>query len=253
MIPPLEVLHEITSRIRSAKKFSFARFNDGEIGAILGVFNEISRGDETVSREMKTVLRRSLSTASGEIVVGLPCSTCYPRFAKAAKRLVPQDVRTCLATSIQNETFATAQNEIVKSLAESHSPNIVWFGSYRQNIGNVEALIQRSVKHYPLPAQQAFDEAMATWGRTRSMLSQGNAILLLSCGPAARAIAVDAARRRENIVAIDIGSLFDPITQDISHRYHLKPSPVCHECRGPIQPNQKPKASLLHRLVRHSK
>jgi hypothetical protein len=238
MMEPKQVLEEIVAHIKDPKTFAFARFNDGEIGAITRTLAVISRGDQVVTPRMRSKLKRSLRKAGQDAIVGIPCRTCYPELRHFAENVVGVSSRICLATSIQNKLFRESQSKILKALSDSSATAIHWIGSEKHDVSAIATAVGREVKHFAVPHVNAFAASIRLWNRHRATLQREGSVCLLSCGPASRIIALQAARTNSGVVALDIGSLFDPLTRRVFHSYHEDPSSCCTECHGPKQPDR---------------
>jgi len=230
-----KLFRDLTGRLERESPFGFARFNDGEMGAILGDLTVISRGQQKVAPSMRDELRESLQTQDPRVVIGIPCPVCYPTYSRAATRMVTGATTLGPATALQNQAHSAAASAIIGTLrAQPHRP-IHWLGSAAHDLSAIETAVGRNVHHWKVPDTDAFELSLAECDRLILSVEAG-AVVLLSCGPASRVAAVRILAAKEAVTAIDIGSLFDPLTRGIRHGYHSATSAyVCTACEGPTK------------------
>jgi hypothetical protein len=226
----IDMIHMLEERTT----FSFARFNDGEVGAITGEMSEISRGQQDVSPSVSRELRKALESAPSASLVGIPCPLCYPKLHRAALALTSESARVGPATALQNGTHRVSAHALTSVLREQPDRELHWVGSEAHRLEPLESRLGRPITHWKVPDEQAFEAALTLGEELIDGLSK-EAVVLLSCGPASRVLTIRIARSESGATALDVGSLFDPITREVTHGYHRTAGRLtCPACRGSV-------------------
>jgi hypothetical protein len=212
----------ITNHIINSSPFAFSRFNDGEIKAIAheeGVV--VARGKQIVSSSLKKALIESLSFEQDNYLVGIPCSSCWPKMHKFALKYPREKSLNCMA--LQNRNYSKFLEFSKKELLNKKN---IWIGGDTQ-----------SPKNLPFPV---FDyklvEGCNSWRYYKELFSfcihcPQSSIILISLGPTARVLCQKVFQKRPDLTLIDVGTLFSPYTEDIKYAYHHNDGrPKCKEC-----------------------
>lgn len=243
----LRLLESMAADLARQKPFGFARFNDGEMGAITSRAAVIAREHQQVTANVTRALRESLSQPSEGVIIGIPCPACWPEEYLAARAMVPSNSRQAPATALQNALHRVTQHWLLGTLADQSDRDVHWIGSSNHDLRPLRELLGRTVHHAQVPDREGFDETLTVVEALIPRLSQGD-VVLLSCGPASRVGVMSIMRRVEGVTALDVGSLFDPWTRGIRLPYHDDPDlRQCPACAGPVR--TKRWTSVHERLV----
>lgn len=187
-------MNTILHRIEQNQRISFARFNDGEIGAILGDLSDTSRGKQHVTPQLVKRLSEALKYRDKDYFIGIPCPECYPNYYKFTKRELGDYENQILAVSISNSHYNTFKSELLELLKDKNVAiiaekrfylplnNVHFYFAERENADNdVDKLINSMGEHD---------------------------YYILTIGAASRYLAMKLHQKGEN--ALDLGSIFDP-------------------------------------------
>lgn len=214
--------------------FGLVRYGDGEMMAIRGRALRVARDEQRVSPQLASALRAGLEKPAPGVVVGIPCPACWPEDHVAARRLVPAGHQLVPATALQNTAHILATQTILGVLRAQKDRQVAWVGAASHNLSQIEGLLGRMVMHVPVPERDAFDAAIQQFDEISDGLARA-AVVFLSCGPASRHGVNVLRAASPHVTAIDIGTLFDPMTRGIRHSYHREDGRlVCPACSGPV-------------------
>lgn len=206
--------------------FAFARFNDGEMGAITKRMSTISRGDQLVTDELSDSLRNALQYEQLNYWKGLPCSLCYPQLASSATQFVGDSRYICQATLLTNRHFKTWLTLLPATLKRK---TLVYVHGKSHNIENVAHQFDlRFNSNLCVPDNNAWG-AINKLKEFHQSLHTG-AMVLLCCGPISRVLIPHWFKQRPDCTFLDMGSWFDPWARNVRYRYHLDKVPPCAEC-----------------------
>jgi hypothetical protein len=224
----MQHIDHILDKLRTETPFAFARFNDGEMGGIHEVGSRAARGDQVVSLSLQQALRSALEMEQEQYWIGVPCSICFPKFRKLADEIIRSDrPYVTHATLFVNRNYEKVKQDFPGIL---QNREIIWVsGADQKTQGLIDAGICSNIsQHIKVPCKNAW----GAYEETYPLLSEipPGAVVALSCGPLSRVLAAQWWAQRQDITLLDIGSLFDPQTRGVRHRFHVGQLPPCEEC-----------------------
>lgn len=259
---PMDVFHEdylkVVTRIQSGGPFSFARFNDGEMTAIVlgrrvarGEMPSshtfaVARGAQEITAALGQDLEAALASYAPDLVLGVCCPVCYPDHYGEAEGL--RDKRTPVVNTnvLQNGTWRLTRAILAAVLAKEDRRPFLWVGGGDQRPEGIEQALGRRPVMVTVPASNAYSAADEIVDAVLGSPSGG--LVCLSCGPVSRIAAVRAALEGVDATVLDVGSLLDPYTIGVHREYHFYEGARCPVCAGPPIIRYEP--SLVDRTVR---
>lgn len=219
----MDKIDTLLQMTRDGVPWALARFNDGEMSAIVKRTGTISRGAQEVTEGLADALEAALKYRADNYWLGLPCRTCWPKHRQMAETYIDgfYPFRTS-AVVLTNRNHQRWQEEFPKALG---SRRVVWVGGAEQ--ANFPFPLEEFIA---IPARNAFTPWDDNWRKIAMSLDEG-AMVLCSCGPLGRMIAHRWFELRPDLTVIDVGSIYDPITLDRkTARLHQGKLPPCKEC-----------------------
>jgi len=193
--------------------FAIARFNDGEMGAILKNMTIISRGDQPINNELSKKLKKALTHKQHNYFVGLPHKQKYPKYYHIAKNMVGDYKYLTSSVIFHVDNWIPAIKQITKH-AQSFNP-ITWVGNENHNLSNIPINITTHIK---VNAQNAWDSYI----KVRDYEPKDKELILISAGPLGRVLTKEWFQRNPRCFILEIGSIFDPWTRNVQHQYQMK-------------------------------
>ena len=186
----------ILEKLDRGEQVSVARFNDGEVGALLGDLQTTSRGEQQVNNKLNEGLLKALMYESPSYYIGFPCPECYPVYHNFTKQKLGNYERQILATFATNHNYLNFLVQLEEVLEEKDwllvSDKDIEFGGHHS--------------HVNCPETNAMDSAKEILNKC---LSSGEDIIVLTCGAASRYLAMKLDKVGKS--ALDLGSIFDPL------------------------------------------
>jgi hypothetical protein len=185
-----------------SEPFAFARFNDGEMGAITGRMKIVSRGTQDVTPKLRDKLYDAISYEADDYIKGHPCPECYHQH--------------------YNSFFEMSWNQN-SPLAVCLVNNGHWkkFADLLPKFGECVKL-----KYYT--GKNAFDQYDDVKDDYKEF--EAGDIVLISGGPMSRILVCEWWQKRQDCTFIDIGSTIDPIVNGNHYRAHSGTLPHCSVC-----------------------
>jgi len=203
--------------------FAFARFNDGEMAAILKDGRPISRGAQDYNPEMGDILRQALSDDIPGYYKGMPCAICFLKHFEAAYDISGVSDCHVPATALcNNGNFY----RVFDVLSKNGGNDYFWIGGDDQNELRLPFHFGKCLK---ISSKNCFENDYKVLKSLWKDLNTGDTVLI-SGGPLSRILAWWYFKNRQDITCIDIGSLFDPFTKGVKYRYHENKLPYCSSC-----------------------
>jgi len=186
------ILHKLYKR----EQVSVARFNDGEIGALIGDLKKTSRGEQEVDNTLVSGLLKALTYDACGYYKGFPCPSCYPYYYEYFADRCTGYERKILSTFATNHNYWNFLQELDTILTKRDwclvSDKDVNFGGFHY--------------HIQCPSENAMSHAE---GIITECLETDAEVFVLTCGAASRYIAMELHKEKKS--ALDLGSIFDPI------------------------------------------
>ncbi|MCB2170952.1 MAG: hypothetical protein KQI78_25110 [Deltaproteobacteria bacterium] len=202
--------------LRKKTPFAYARFNDGEMIAIVNRRGIIARGDQVITPQLADGLTLSLLHEQENYWKGLICGSCFPDLHPMALKLVGNYPYLLSAVALVNRNWRTFILECPKYLQDR---NIVWIGGEDQNTDNLSACPGIKIqKAFRFKNKNTWD----CYGDLKDLASEFHEgdLVFISLGPVSRILAQQWFSLLPRTTFIDIGSVFDPFTRDVWHPYH---------------------------------
>ncbi|MDC3250366.1 GT-D fold domain-containing glycosyltransferase [bacterium] len=214
------------NNLKNNINFSFARFNDGEVGGIMNPNFTASRGAQFINETLSQKLKEGLKFQKNNYWIGIPCPICYPEMNKVANDLVGDYPYKTLAVDLINKNYQRFLQEGVPLLIQKP---IYWIGSEDQDLSQLVNVGFNIKQQYKLPTKNAFSE----YNTVKNLYTKfkDDCVVILSLGPLERVLAKEWFEKKDTLTYLGLGSMFDPWTRGIQHGYHkqtLKPCRVCN-------------------------
>ena len=231
---PWEAQHvnDLFDLLKNKIPFGFAKYNDGEMCAIKNSKSGcISRGFQDVTPELGSKLREGLLWKQENWYPGIPCHVCRKDLYDFALSILPSDniknIR-CAVSFINANTTRTV--EAFQKLLPSR--NVVLVAS-EQTIAGIDKLAEFGIKpykHVSTPHKNSWD----AYENVRECYKECNDgdVVLFATGPLGRVLAHEWFKNRPTLTCIEVGSLYDPVTQNKSYMYHASLYQTCIGCNA---------------------
>lgn len=208
----------LLTNLKVNRPFAFARFNDGEMMGIDTVGSVVARGDQIVDESLHKALKEAIQYEQPQYYVGMPCSNCFPRYAKLAKQLVKQSEQWQLnAVAMTNRNWVKFVVEFPKVV---NNNKIIWISGNDQNLEFLKNKQELNIiKQLKIPSKNSwnyYDEVKKYYEN----IKDDHDIVIVSLGPAARVFVREMFEKYPEKTYIDIGSTFDPFTRNVWHNCH---------------------------------
>ena len=206
--------------------FAFARFNDGEMNAIIGR-GPIARNTQRHSRELQVKLIEALDDVRKGFYKGAPCSACFTRqYTEFANRC--RDDRLAVpATLFCNAGRWKPTIELFDQFFRYR--RVLWVAGADQDLDNLG--YTNPLYAIRVPDRDAFEKGRpAIQKLKRANEVPSGTLVILTCGPLGRVIAHRVWSHRQDLTLLDVGSLFDPITRGVTHSCHKGTLARCEVC-----------------------
>ena len=195
--------------------FGFARFNDGEMMGIDHVGAKVARGDQIVNESLHLALKEAIQYQQENYFVGMPCSSCFPKYSKLAQKLVKQPKSYQLnAVAMTNRNWVKFVVDFPKVVGDK---SIIWISGDDQNLDFLTKTMGLNIeKHFLFPRKNSWKD----YNQVRDLNITTGDIIIISLGPAARVYVREMFEKYPDKTFIDIGSTFDPFTRNVWHNCH---------------------------------
>lgn len=225
-------MHHIDTLLRLTREripWALARFNDGEMSAIVNRKGEISRGAQIVTSKLADALESALKYRRRNYWIGLPCGKCFRKHRQeAAKRCNPKWYpQTTHAVVLTNRNHKRWQEEFPDALGDR---TVQWVGSTDQCLIGLPFKASMFAALSPSNAYEYWVDHAGPPEDWMECVDKG-AVVMTSCGPLGRVLAHRWFNARPDLTIIDVGSIYDPITLGRkTARIHKGTLPICGEC-----------------------
>jgi len=221
----MEKVYEILDKLKRQEPVALARFNDGEMSAIMNPAGTVTvaRGDQFVGLDLRHRLLAALTHEQENYYKGIPCKNCYPKFHQQAKQLVGDYKYLTYAVVNTNRNWQYFRDNLGDAIGDRR---VIWVSGQDQNVNALKNFGIEVDKHIKLPTKNAFSR----YEEIRDMRFIKGDVVLLSCGPIGRVLVWNWFMENPQTNFLEIGSTFDPYTRDVWHRCHLGTLPKCEEC-----------------------
>jgi len=211
---------ELSSLLEKREAFCFIKINDGEMKSILDSNDSISRGAQTANKELGKHLTKALNHFQERYYVGIPCQTCYPDFHKICKTI--RNGQDYYANLFINSNFEKSFNLFSKLFVDRR---IVFVCSENADISSLPFSPYIILK---TPNSNSWDAY--TQYKNGYTMCNDNDIVLFCCGPLGRVLACKWFKNNPTLTCIELGSFYDPWTQNKAYMYHTSILPYCKTC-----------------------
>lgn len=221
----MEKVDEILNKLGAREPVALARFNDGEMSAILNSAGTVTvaRGDQFVSMDLRHRLLAALVHEQKNYYKGIPCRLCYPHFHNQARELVGQYEYLTYAVVNTNRNWQYFRDNLGSAIGDRR---VIWVSGEDQNTEVLKYFGIYVSEHISLPTKNAFND----YYRVKNREFKKDDVVLLSCGPVGRVLTWNWFSENPQANFLEIGSTFDPYTRNVWHRCHTGKLPKCKEC-----------------------
>lgn len=187
-------MNTLLHRIYSNQRVSLARFNDGELGAMLGKLERTSRNKQEVNTSLVAKLFQAFWYRDEGYYIGFPCPICYKEYYEyVIKNTVGYDYKI-LAVSTTNNHYKLFKSELIH-LLRNKDVAILSDKKFKVPLNNVT--------WYQCPSEDAESKSEEILNSFKK-----HEYYLLTSGAISRYFAYRLHKAGYN--ALDVGSMFDP-------------------------------------------
>lgn len=197
--------------LRNNVNFCYVRFNDGEMMGIEKVGAVAARGHQIVDLSLKKELTNSIKHRQNKYYVGIPCSLCYPRFNRLAKKMVGDYELTTSAVLLTNKNWKYFYDNFKKSMVNR---KMIWVGGKDQDPERLKQYglnIEKTIRVYS-------KQSWSFYKQLNDLIPkyiEDNYVVGISLGPTARVLCQQLFKKFPNVTFLDMGSLLDPVTKGV--------------------------------------
>lgn len=210
----------ILHHLQQEEQVSFARFNDGELGAILGWLKLTSRGQQFVDQELVDKLVAALTYESKNYYKGYPCVDCFPALYEYYTETVGNYPYQLPLSAFTNNHYQVVKSEMLKVLKRRR---VCYIGGTDCD----QSWIKRHFEFHALVhnknTSQYYDSIAEYMDRSSAD------VFVFAVGAISRPLVMYAHMIGKS--GLDLGSMFDPETRQV----RLKP----HRWNHPYKNEQK--------------
>lgn len=199
-------------KLRSREPFAVSRFNDGEMGVILGTHGIVSRGDQKSSTHLKIKLLEAMTYRHHNYFVGMPDKK-YGDAYKNAEMIVGDYENLTSSVVFHDKNWIKAMDGLVENA--SNYDNILWVGSNKHDVSKLPFKVS---KHIKTKNKDSFDD----YNKLRDLYIHPNSLVFVSCGPLGRVLTKEWFERDHSLTILEVGSVFDPVIQNIWRPYQKR-------------------------------
>lgn len=202
--------------------FSFSKFNDGEMN-LIDKIGGASRGQQDFNNELSLSLNNAIKHIQPNYYIGLPCETCdKKRYHKSLNIVDFKSGNFSVANILINKNI-TKSIELFNSIFQTR--NITLVCSEKANINKLP--FKPKTVHF-IQHKNGFDN----YNKLKDgwKLLKKDDIALFCCGPLGRVLCYEWFKNNPNITCLELGSMYDPLTQNRSYLYQQGTLPLCIEC-----------------------
>lgn len=195
-------MNTILHLLQKGEQVSLVRFNDGEIGAILGDLTRTSRGKQEVTPSLVEKLNFALDYRAKNYFIGFPCPICYPKYYSYTRERLGDYEHQILSVCTTNNHYNLFKSEILKVL---EGKRVLYVAA------NTAKPFGWIYKRIPGENSESFDLDF-----TEDLEKYD--VFLFAIGSVSRYWVAKLHQLGKS--ALDIGSLFDPETRNVFLKPH---------------------------------
>lgn len=206
----------VINNIKNNIPFCYVRFNDGEMMGIDKIGSVVARGDQVVDENLHNKLKEAITYKSDNYYIGIPCKNCFPYYNNLANELIGDYQYKVSAVALTNRNWLKFIQECVGLLSEKKIHYIsgsdqtidILINYFKFNIVN-------QIKVNNFNSWVNYDELTEYINKV-----EDGDIVLISLGPTARILCYEFFKKNNKATFIDVGSIFDPFTRNVTHNCH---------------------------------
>lgn len=206
----------VIDNLKNNVPFCYIRFNDGEMMGIDKIGSLVARGDQIVNESLHNKLKEAITYKDENYYIGVPCAKCFPNYNYLANQLVGEYQYKVSAVALTNRNWLKFIQDSVGILFDKR---VHYISGNDQNINilvnDFKFNIINHVKVNNVNSWDNYDEL----SQYIDNIKDGD-ITLISLGPTARVLCYEFFKKNNKATFIDIGSIFDPFTRNVSHNCH---------------------------------
>ena len=206
----------VIDNLKNNVPFCYVRFNDGEMMGIDRIGSVVARGDQIVDEHLHNKLKEVISYKSENYYIGIPCEKCFLHYNNLANELVGEYPYKVSAVALTNRNWLKFIQESVGILSDK---NVHYISGSDQTI---DILINdfkfNIINHVKVKNVNSWDNYNELYQYIDNI--KDNDVVLVSLGPTARVLCYEFFKKNNKATFIDIGSIFDPFTRNVSHNCH---------------------------------
>lgn len=220
----IEDWNKLASLLRARTPFAFSKLNDGEMNLIVRNNVSVSRGAQEFDDSLANVLLEALCHKQQNYFVGIPCDKCYPELHYKAKELNAN--ASMLANTLINDNFTNTLELLQNELQDRR---VVFICNEEAKTDN----LPKSIRPYMIikvPSRNGW----SAYNKLQSLYKSctGGDVVLFCCGPLGRALVYKWYSEMPSLTCIELGSFFDPWTNNRMYSYHSATLRHCSSCNN---------------------
>jgi hypothetical protein len=202
--------------LKNKNNFCYVRYNDGEMMGISRIGAIAARGDQVIDKQLHDKLTSGILHRQEDYYIGIPCSTCFPKYHKLAEQMTAGYDKITSAVLLTNKNWKSFYDNFPSACRDR---NIIWVGGKSQSKEklldyglNIKKMIRVTEKN----SWSFYDKLK---NAIPSLISE-NDIVSMSLGPTARVLCKELFEQYPNVTFLDLGSLLDPVTKGVYFSAH---------------------------------
>ena len=207
----------LLDKLKNKENFSIARFNDGEIMAMMNSNAVVARGDQKSSKELSHHLINAILHKDKNYYIGVPCKNCFPGYYEYSSQFVDMSAENVVpAVIFTNRNWQLTIKNMKRVLEERR---VIWVSGENQNLDILKNDYGLNiVKHIKTRISNSYSQYNDIVKRVDEF--ENDDVIILSCGPLSRILSYEWWKTNPNCTYLDVGSLFDPFTKGLYHNCH---------------------------------
>ncbi len=211
--------------LRQHVPFAFSKFNDGE-HVLLSPNSCASRGQQDTSDLMRIKLFETLIWKHEKYYLGLPCNFCYPEMRRIDEWIRGNDDPFFPANVLINSNIKSTI-DVLKEVLPTYA-KVVIVASEAAKVERIEQYF--GIKFYDIIRTRNKNAFDASYAELNGKRFDDGTLVLLCCGPLGRVLVYEWFKANPNLTCLELGSMFDPLTQNKAYMYHYGGVRKCPEC-----------------------
>ena len=203
--------------------FSFAKFNDGEVGLMTNHKTIASRGYQCGGERIQELCIQAAKHVQKNYYVGIPCASCDKTFRDRFKKIAGDDSDNFVLANVFINENITKSLEFFKKVFQNKK--ITFVCSENADVNKLPFKVSSVFYTKHKDSFDEYDRLKDGW----KIMKPGD-IAIFCTGPLGRILCYEWFRHNPHITCLCLGSYFDPYTQGKAYLYHQGTLGRCNSC-----------------------